>query len=215
MSRSEMKLARFMPIVGFLGISACATAPPIPDAATFLGQIAYVARPEEVAQGFHFVAQPDEALNGVLPHSRDVPPATHLIEACGAEHSADAKFVLVRFYYYQVGRSGGLDDYSHWAVIEDGLPVERGNLVELEQRPGQAKSRCLVTSKILAVTVAAAGCEYHLDQQGALVSALDMLSGQASASLYCPFLEADGWKSAPVGLFGGLAWWKSTSPNTR
>src|SRR4029453_13149920 len=106
----------------------------------------------------------------------------------------DANFVLVRFYYYQVGRSGRLDDYSHWAVLEDGLLVERGNLVELEQRPGQGKSRCLVTSKILSATLAAAGCEYHRDQQGALFSALEMVSGQGSASLYCPFLEAGGRK---------------------
>jgi hypothetical protein len=210
-----MNLAQLMPIVGLLGMGGCATPPPIPDRATFLGQISYIARPDEVAQGFHFIAQPDEALNGVLPHSRDVPPAKHLIEACGAEHSADANFVLVRFYYYQVGRSGRLDDYSHWAVLEDGLLVERGNLVELEQRPGQGKSRCLVTSKILSATLAAAGCEYHRDQQGALFSALEMVSGQASASLYCPFLEAEGWKSAQVGLFGGLAWWKPTLPATR
>src|SRR5262245_56856350 len=153
-----MKLAQFMPVIGLLGMGACATPPPIPDRATFLGQISYVAGPDEAAQGFHFVAQPDEALNGVLPQSRDVPPAKRLIAGCGAEHDADAKFVLVRFYYYQVSRSGRIDDYSRWAMVEGGLPVERGNLVEVEQWPGQAKSRCVVAKKVLAVTLAAAGC---------------------------------------------------------
>jgi hypothetical protein len=205
-----MRLAQLMTVAGLLSLGACATSEPIPDRVTFLAQVSYVAKPDEAAQGLHFVAQPDEALNGVVPHSQDVPSADRLIGACGDEHNADAKVVLVRLYYYEVGRSGRLDDYLRWAMVEGGLPVERGNLVELEQRPGAAKSRCVVTSKIRATTIDAAGCEYHRNQEGALAASLDAISGQASVSLYCPFFEAEGWKSSPVGVIGGLVWWKPT-----
>jgi hypothetical protein len=148
----------------------------------------------------------------VVPHSRDVPPAKHLLADCN-EHNAEAKFALARFYYYRVGRSGRLDDYSVWMMVDAGLPVERGNLVEIEQRVGRSSSRCLITSKIRAASVTAAGCDYHQDEQGALFSALDMASGQASMSLYCPFFEVEGWKSTPSGISGGLVWWKPPPPN--
>src|SRR5262245_35185579 len=151
-----MKLAQVLLAVGLSGAGACTSPQPIPDTATFLGQISYVAPLDEAARGFHFVAQSDDALNDVLPQSTDVPPAKRLIAACAGEHNVDVKLVFIRFYYYQVGRSGQLYDFSHWAMVEGGLPVERGNLVEVEQRLGQGKSRCLVTTNIRAATLSTA-----------------------------------------------------------
>ena len=146
----------------------------------------------------------------MVPHTRDVSPAKHLLADCNGEHNAEAKFALARFYYYRVGRSGRLDDYSVWMMVDAGLPVERGNLVEVKQRVGRSNSHCLIASKIRAASVTAGGCDYRQDGQGALFSVLDMASGQASMSARFSRLR-DG--TTPSGIIGGLVWWKPPPAN--
>lgn len=207
-----MKTTQFIPVVGLLALGACTTTPSIPARAVLLAQVSYVAQGDEAVKGFQHVAQPDEALNGVVPQPKHQPPAKRSIESCSGAHDADAKFALVRFYYFQVGRSGMLFDFSEWTLVEAGVPVERGNLVEVELRPN---SRCMVTRKIRATNLAAAGCEFHRDEQSALFSVLDMASGQASASLYCPFFKTEQWTSTAIGVVGGLAWWEPPPTEAR
>ena len=204
-----MKLTQLLSAVGLLALGACATKPAIPDRAILLGQVAYVAQSGEATTGFRYVAQTDDALNGVLPSSRNVPPAQELITSCSAEHDDDARFALVRFYYYEVGRSAPLHDISLWTMVGAGLPVARGNLVEVDLHRGSSKSECRVINRVRAANIGAAGCQYHGDEEGALFSVMDMVSGQASASLYCPFYEEEGWKATAIGVMGGLAWWKA------
>jgi hypothetical protein len=202
------RLANAVAAAATLTLAACAGAPSIPDGATLIAQVVYTAGSDEAMHGFHYEAQPDDALNGVLPHSDNVPPATQLIAGCGADTVPARKFALVRFYYYQVGRSGRLDQYSLLATVDDGLQVERGNLVEVEKRLGHGKSRCVIVKRVRARTPAGAGCVYQRDQQGAGFAAMDMISGQSSTSLTCPFFRQEGWKATPVGVIGGQVWWR-------
>jgi hypothetical protein len=203
-----VSLANLVAAVATLAVGACAGAPPIPDGATLIAQTYYIASSGEAVHGFHYATQSEDALNGALPHSKDIPPATELIAACGVGTASGTQFARIRFYYYQVGRSGLLDEFSSWAIVDNGLQVERGNLVEVEQRLGHANSHCVIVKRVRAATPAAAGCAYQRDEQGALFATLDMISGQASASLNCPFFSQEGWKASPVGLIGGLAWWR-------
>jgi hypothetical protein len=200
-----MKGLRLTLIVGLL--SACATAPRSPDPGeVFLGQVSYIATPDEASHGFRYVGRPDEALDGVLPRWESVPPANSLMASCGYEQSTETKFLLVRFYYYWTDSKGrDLRSFSRWTMVEAGLPVETGNMVEVEVRPGLAKSRCAVTKKIRAVSLKAGECAYLENKKGAFASAMAAVSPYGgSASFYCPFIETEGWKSRPLGPFGGI-----------
>jgi hypothetical protein len=205
-----MKPLRILLAIGLLAMSACASKP-IAENEVFIGQVSYMATADEATNGFHYVAQPDEALQHVLPRSGDVPPAKSLIAACG--QNPDAKFVLVRLYYYWLNSGVAVASFTPWTMVSAELPVARGNIVEVDMRSGRSSSRCAVITKVRAASLSEGSCEYRLDKEGALISALSVFSpngGPGSASLYCPSLETEGWKTVHLGPGnGGLVWSKS------
>jgi hypothetical protein len=198
-----------------LAISACATPQPPPAGQRFLGQISYVATPEQANHGFFYSAKADEAIYGVVPESAQVPPATKLIAACGHDQNSDTRYALVRFYYYWFDASRSIQNFSRWTMVESSLSVERGDIVEVELRQGSSNSRCAVVNKIRATSLDEAECEYRDNRTSATFKALSIFSpagGPGSASCYCPFIEAEGWKATSLGpasgSMGGIAWSK-------
>jgi hypothetical protein len=122
----------------------------------------------------------------------------------------------VRFYYYWFEASRGIANFSRWAMVDSNVSVERGNIVQVELRPGPSNSRCAVVNKVRAISLDEAECEYRDNKRGGVFSALahlDSGGGPGSASFYCPFVKAEGWRATPLGpaagSMGGIAWSKA------
>jgi hypothetical protein len=206
-----MKAFAMMLAGALLPVCACSTSKPISENEVFVGQIAYLATSSEAATGFHYVPQPDEALRGVLPRTADVPPAKSLISACG--QNSGGQFALVRLYYYWLNSGVAVVSFSPWTIAGTELPIARGNVVEVQLRPGLSNSRCAVITKVRTASLSAGNCEYRLDKKSALEATLGGFSpngGPGAASLYCPFMEAEGWKAAHMGPSGDGTVWSKT-----
>jgi hypothetical protein len=193
-------------------LSACASSPPPAPIEFYIGQVIYVATAEEASHGFHYTASADEALHGFVPDSLDVPPATGLINSCAYDGSPDTRFAVVRFYYYWLNAPVRIVTLNRWSMVDKGLSVQRGNIVELTVHSTSASSRCAVVAKLRAANLGEAHCEYRVNQKGWVENALAAFStagGPGAASLYCPFLETEGWNRVPDGGYGGFLWSKT------
>ena len=201
---NTLRLARPVPVL--LLISACASEPPPPPEEIYVGQVQYVATAQEAKHGFYYSARGTETIYGVVPRSHEVKPATELMKSCGSDASADGSFVLVRFYYFWFDASKSIASFAPWAMVAPGLKLDRGNLVEVEVRTASAKSRCAVVTKVRSPDLDGAECEYHdnkVDSVSRMLNRLSPAGGPGAASLYCPFLQEEGWKQKPLGPFGG------------
>lgn len=194
------------PLVIMLLCSSCASEPPPPPEELYVGQIQYVATADEAKRGFYYFAKSTETIYGVIPISRDVPPAKTLMNDCGYDGNPETRFALVRLYYYWFDASHSIASYAPWTMVAPGVAVERGNIVEIDLHSSTPKSRCARVTKVRAADLASAECEYHDNKVNAINRELNKFSpagGPGAASMYCPFLEAEGWKQKPVGPFGG------------
>jgi hypothetical protein len=180
---------------------------PIPASTVILGQVSYVPEPEEVMHGFTFAPQPDE-FNGIPVWEKNYGDKSE-IEAvkasCGLAPGMAARFAVVRLYYFQTHDHVGLRkrpklyEARGFAVVAEHLPVERGNVVEIEMRPGQSNSRCPTIIKIKASSLAAGPCRY-VDNVRAETRGL----GEGAVyALDCPLLESEGWHEVRGPLYWG------------
>lgn len=109
------------------------------------------------------------------------------------------KVVIILYQWYQHNPSR-THDVLDWAIVEKGVKVKKGNVVELQLR----KPYAIVTG-ILYNDVEEGKCEFIKGDRGGL-AALDMvniLGGPATANLYCPKLEQEGWQKTPFGMYKG------------
>jgi hypothetical protein len=214
----NMKALRLaLPLVMLLLVSGCASEPPPPPEELLVGQVQYVATAHEAKRGFYYTAKYNETIYGVIPASSNVPAATALMKDCGYDGNPETRFALVRFYYFWLDASRSIHSFAPWTMIAAGVPVERGNIVEVDVRSGASKSRCAVVTKVRAADLDAAECEYRDNKINWISKELNRFSpagGPGAASVYCPFLEAEGWRQKPIGPFagssdGGYAWAKT------
>src|SRR5262249_16044769 len=160
-----------------------------------------VATADEAKRGFYFTAKSNETIYGVVPASSDVPPATKLMTSCDYDNNADSKFALVRLYYFWLDASKSIHAFAPWTMIAPGVAVERGKIVEVHMQTG-GSARCASVTRVRAPDLDAAECEYHDNKLNALSRQLNKFSpagGPGAASMYCPFLQAEGWKQKPIG----------------
>lgn len=202
-----MKTARFgPPLLAMLLFCSCASGPPLPPEELLVGQIQYVATADEARRGFFWAARSTETIYGVIPRSRDVPAAKSLMNDCAYDGNPDTRFALVRFYYFWFDASRSIASFAPWVMIAPGVTVARGNIVEVDAHAASPKSWCGVVTKVRAEDLASAECEYHDNKLNWINKELNRFSpagGPGAASMYCPFLEAEGWKQQAVGPFGG------------
>ena len=197
-----MNLMRSLFCLSVLTLGGCATTP-LPERTLFFGEVAYIAQREDI-------------LNGFKTGPEKFSPPKELLAACGYdENTVDpGKIVLVRYFYYwnnvasRVIRNG-----VKWAVVDGGLRVAHGNLVEVELLSGRAgaDSRCATIRRIRAVNLRAAQCEYRKNEQSSVANAFDTINpigGPGSASIYCPYLETEGWGKTQIGPYEAIAWTK-------
>ena len=212
-----MKTRRLaLPMLIVLLVSSCASEPPPPPEELYVGQVQYVATADEAKHGFYYTAKSTETIYGVIPASHDVPPATKLMTSCGYDGNADSKFALVRLYYFWLDASKSIHSFAPWTMIATGVAVKRGNIVEVDVHT-RGKARCGIVTRVRAPDLDAAECEYHDNKLNFLSRQLNRFTpagGPGAASMYCPFLEAEGWKQKPIGPFagssdGGYAWAKT------
>jgi len=118
------------------------------------------------------------------------------LQASGfTEAQIDAgRVVILRYQIYWNNTSSG-NKYSQQGpeLLDEGLTVEPGNVVELEvleRGPG-------VIRRVRAPTLAEGGCYYGDVPVGTaveLLGALSLVGPRGSASLYCAGIEKEGWQ---------------------
>ena len=180
------------------------------SAQRFIGQIQYVATAAQARHGFYYTAKRNERIYGVMPDSMEVPPATELMKSCAYDGNPGARFALVRYYYHWTDAGQSIKSYARWALVQEGLSPERGALVEVSVRA----SECAVVTTIRAQDPEELDCEYRDNKRSAVaqgIASFMYTGGPGTASLYCPFLEQEGWQKTPLGgssnrLLGGFAW---------
>lgn len=197
-----MNLARASLCLGLFVLYGCATTQ-LPERTILLGEVAHI-------------PQRDEVLNGFRVGPDNIPPPKDLMAGCGYDEkgAGDRKLVLVRyFYYWHNVASGIVRNGVKWTAAANDLALAQGNIVEVEFLPGRAgpDSRCATIKQIRSLDLTTAQCEFRKNQRNALGAFLDLtnfLGGPGSASLYCPFLEAEGWQKMLIGPYDAIAWAK-------
>ena len=200
-------------VAGIAFIGAAQAGDLFPPGTVVLGQVAYAAQGDEAEHGFHFVPEAEDALAGIVSKAVDVEPANKLLAACGKEDKSQMSFALVRFYYFWNNEASGvIRDFSGWTMVDAGLSIAKGNIVEVQLRPGPSNSRCAGISRVRTEKMTTGDCEYRQNKKGAFekgLALIDPYGGPGSASLYCPFLKTEGWQAKPFGPFAavdGIVW---------
>ncbi len=174
-----------MTLVAALGVytGAGAQGVPLPAGTLMLGEVRHVLTRDLVNAGE--VAPGQKAAN-----------LSQRLQAAGfTDAQIDAgRVVVVRYQIYWNNTSSG-NKYSQQGpeLVDDGLKVEAGNVVELEvleRGPG-------VIRRVRAPSLAEGGCYYGDVPVGTaveLLGALSLVGPRGSASLYCAGIEKEGWQ---------------------
>lgn len=172
-------------LVAALGVVTCASAQnvPLPPGTLMLGEVRHVVTRDLVNAGE--VAPGQKAAN-----------LSQRLQAAGfTDAQIDAgRVVVVRYQIYWNNTSSG-NKYSQQGpeLVDDGLKVEPGNVVELEvveRGPG-------VIRRVRAPSLAEGACYYGDVPVGTaveLLGALSLVGPRGSASLYCAGIEKEGWQ---------------------
>ena len=128
------------------------------------------------------------------------------------EEIVDGSVVMTRTQYYRHNATSGvIREYVRPSIVSKSLRVAPGNVVELEVVKGYS-----VVTRVRYRDLAEGKCEYRLiDRTGVLrgLDAINPIGGPASASLYCPEVERDGWSANRIGY--GVEWFNKPLPGAQ
>ena len=198
-----------------IAVSPIAGATGIPPGTVVLVEIAHVARGDEAVRGFHRTPGAEEGLDGAPLKADKATSAKNAMTACGIrpEDVAEHPFVLLRLYYFWHDETSRVvHDFVAWATVGTGVQVADGNIVEVELLAGPGDSRCATIRTVVSTSLKGGECAYRKNDMGALGNALgavNPLGGPGSASVYCPFVDKEGWKKLSITAFPGASVWST------
>ena len=168
------------------------------DGTSVLGEVTYILSREQIEKG---------VING--PHK--IPPIYQELLSNGYsdQELIEGKVVVIVYQTYWHNRSRS-HDFLDWAIVENGIKINKGNVVELQFR----KPYAIVTG-VLFNDIKGSGCQLIKGDRGGLAG-LDLVNpggGPSTANLYCPKLEQEGWQKTPYGMYkGGFLMTKPPKP---
>lgn len=180
----------------------CATSIPIPDRTLQLREVAHVLSRNEIVSGEVRTTRDNRGREPInWPNLHEV----LLKSGMQDEDMIDGSVVIGRtqFYWHNVA-SGIVRQHVRASRVTKGLQVSVGNIVEVE-KTGEVTTVVRVKYKNLAE----GKCEYKTRDRGAVsntLSAINPVGGPGAASLYCPYLEQEGW--GPSQNVMGVEWFK-------
>jgi len=192
--------SRLLVAASAMAIPACATQVPIPEGTVLVGEVAHLLSRQEILTG------KIRATRDNLGREPIEWPGLH--EALLKNGMQDIDLVdgsvIVRRtqYYWHNVTSGIVRQWVRVSPVAKGLEVRVGNVVELEVRGNFA-----TVIRVKYRDLAEGGCEYRTRDRDVVGKALDTINpigGPGAASLYCPYLEKDGW--LPKAQFRGIEW---------
>ena len=152
-----------------------------------------------VLGGVSYILSREEIEKGVRRGETQVPPMYQELIRNGLsdQELIDGKVVIIIYQWYRHNRSR--DHYVFdWAIVEKGIKVKEGNVVELRL----SKPYAIVTG-ILYDDLRNSECKWILGDRGGF-GALDLVNpggGPGTSNLYCPTLEQAGWQKTPFGMY--------------
>lgn len=201
-----------------IAVSPIAGATGMPPGTVVLVEIAHVARGDEAVRGFSRTPGAEEGLYGASLKADKATSAKNAMAACGVrpDDVVEHPFVLLRlFYYWHDQTSGVVHDFVAWAAVGTGVQVADGNIVKVELLAGPGDSRCATIRTVVSTSLKGGECEYRKNEMGTLgkaLGAVNPLGGPGSASVYCPFVDKEGWKKLSITSFPGAAVWSMVAP---
>ena len=158
------------------------------DGTSVLGGVSYILSREEIEKG-----------GGDKEHK--FPPMYQELIRNGLsdQELIEGKVVIIIYQSYRHNISK-MHYVFDWAIIEKGITVKKGNVVELQLRKPYA-----VVTGILYNDIEESECKFIQGDRGGF-AALDIINpagGPATANLYCPKLEHEGWQKTPFGMYMG------------
>lgn len=164
-----------------------------------------------VLGGVTYILSREEMEKGGADKEHKFPPMYQELLSNGLsdQELIEGKVVLILYQWYRHNPSK-VHDVLDWAIVEKGVKVNKGNVVELQLR----KPYAIVTG-VLYTDIEKSECEFIKGERGGL-AALDLANpggGPATANLYCPKLEQNGWQKTPFGMYvGGFLMTKPPKP---
>ena len=180
----------------------CATPIPIPDRTLQLREVAHVLSRDEIVSGEVRTTRDNrgrEPINWPNLHEG------LLKSGMQDKDMVDGSVVIGRtqFYWHNVA-SGIVRQYVRVSRVTKGLQVSVGNIVEVEQTGGLT-----TVVRVKYTNLAEGKCEYKTRDRGAVsntLSAINPVGGSGAASLFCPYLEQEGWGASQHAM--GVEWFK-------
>lgn len=201
----NLGMSRLLIAISACLLPACATQTPIPDGTVLIGEVAHVLSRAEIVSGKIGMSRDNRGREPI--HW----PTLHETLLKNGEQDSDLVdgSVIVRRtqYYWHNVTSGIVRQWVRASPVAKGLKVSTGNVVELEVRGSYA-----TVVRVKYRNLAEGGCEYVTRERHSVGKALDAINpigGAGAASLYCPYLEKEGW--VPNPQFMGIEWTKGSN----
>ena len=158
------------------------------DGTSVLGRVTHILSREQIEKG-------------AADRAHKFPPMYQELLSNGFsdQELIEGKVVIILYQWYRHNPSKGYDVLD-WAIVEKGITVKKGNVVELRLR----KPYAIVTG-ILYDDIEKGECKWIIGDRGGF-GALDLINpagGPATGNLYCPKLEHEGWQKTPFGMYVG------------
>ena len=153
-----------------------------------------------------------EVDNGTQVNGVQMPPLHSVLTAQGYSDSelVDGSGAIVRTAMFRHNQRSGIEhEFMKPSLVEKGLVVSEGNVVEIRIDKGLG-----TILKVRYRNMEEGHCEYRLDDRNAMGKTLDImnpLGGPASSSLYCPALVDEGWQPKPFGPYDAKGWFKAAN----
>ena len=170
-------------IIGTAALAAACASTPLPTGTLVLGEVMRVLTRQMVDA------------NELAPHDEYPELARRLHDWGYTDAQIDAGRIIVErgLIYWNNTASGIKHSALLPALVPEGLSVEPGNVVEIEEggRPVQT------VRKVRARSLADGGCYYGDVPSGVaneVLGAIFLLGPRGSASLYCKGIEDEGWQ---------------------
>lgn len=189
-------------------VNACASAPAtkrMPEGTQIFAEVAHVVERSDLIEGFN---QGNDRSG----------PADDLMLACGLDAETvplDQVFLLRNYYYVSNRVTQNIHSSLEWVTKKEDLYVSSGTIAIVELMAGRDGRLCPTITEVIATDDVTAGCKYdenELDSISKGFACINPIGPPGTASLYCPYLEKEGWEQTIVGPFGGFVWTKRTGP---
>jgi hypothetical protein len=182
--------------------TGCATSITIPQGTLQLREVAHVLSRDEILSGSVRTTRDNrgrEAIRWPELHDlllRDGMPDSDMVD--GSVIAGRTQF------FWHNATSGIVRQYVRASTVAKGVQLSVGNIVEVEQRGELTR-----VIRVKYGSLAEGRCEYRRADRSTVGSALDAINpvgGPGAASLYCPYLEEEGW--GPLRHVRGIEWFK-------